>query len=66
MSLQTIEFNDVKSAGSFWTVKDSVTGKSVRISPSPDDGVADSFSKVDVAVRRFYSGEVGTLGLWGL
>jgi len=66
-ALQTVEFNDVKASGSFWTVKDAVTGSSIRLTPSPDDGVVDNFSRVDVAVRRFNASETGlwTHGAYG-
>ena len=57
--LQSVEFNDRKGSSQFWTVKDRVTGDSVTITPSAEDGVFDNFSQWDVAGRRYQSGETG-------
>ncbi len=62
--LQTREFNDRKGSSQFWTIRDKVTGDSVTLTPSADDGVFDDFSQWDVAGRRYKSSETGRW-LWG-
>lgn len=57
--LQSTEFNDRKGSSQFWTIKDKVSGDSVTLTPSADDGVFDNFSKWDVAGRRHVSSEIG-------
>ncbi len=58
-SLRTTEFNDVRGASQTWDIKDTRTGDSVTVVSSADDGVRDSFSNTDVAVRAYNSAEVG-------
>ncbi|MBX2883483.1 MAG: carbohydrate binding domain-containing protein [Granulosicoccus sp.] len=62
-SVETSEFNDLKSNTDFWTIQDSVSGQQVRVVPSVDDGEPDDFSETDVAVRAYKSSETGRWSL---
>lgn len=65
----TTETNAVKnlSTNRVWFVRDNGTSRGVWIFPGRFDGTANSFSSLDVGVRRWHSGEHGewTFGAWG-
>ncbi len=58
-SVQSLEFNDLRSSTSHWTIEDTVSGNQVRLVSSSDDGIADNFSRWDAAGRLFNASEVG-------
>lgn len=58
-SLETIEFNAKKGDSSLWSIQDTITGEEVVLTPSIDDGTADSFAPWDIAVRRAKEAEMG-------
>ncbi len=58
-SIPNREFNDLKSNSAFWTIEDSASGNSVTLTPSDDDGLANSFAQSDFAARAYRSSEVG-------
>ncbi len=63
-SLQATEFNDTRTASTFWSIQDAETGTRVEIIPGADDGFPDDFARWDVAVRTYKSNESDTW-LWG-
>jgi len=46
-----------KKHGRRWLVRNSASGHAVWIVPGPNDGTADSFSKADLAIRRYHHSE---------
>ena len=63
-NLQSTEFNDTRSATTFWSIQDAETGTRVEIIPGREDGFPDDFSRWDVAVRTYKSNE-SAAWLWG-
>lgn len=63
-NLQSVEFNDTRTATSYWSMQDAETGTRVEIIPGAADGFPDAFSQYDVAVRKYRSTESDTW-VWG-
>lgn len=57
--VQEVEFNDLTANTAYWTIADTVTGDSIRLVPSNDDGSPDNFSKWDVAGRKYNRRQTG-------
>jgi len=64
------EANDFKNSAihRHWHVWNTQTGRGVFIYPGEHDGIADAFSSIDVAVRRYHPEETNpwlSFGAWG-